>query len=145
MATKTKAKRLTAKSIEAIEADPVARREVPDGGVAGLYLVVRQSGAKSWALRYRHEGKPRKMTLGQYPKMSLASARNRANEALDKLMLGEDPAADALAEKAAAKAASEADRDLVKGVVANFIRRHCSKRKDAPGRRDCSRRTSFPR
>jgi Arm DNA-binding domain len=46
---------------------PETRREVPDGKVVGLYLVHQRSGAKSWALRYRANGKPRKLTLGRYP------------------------------------------------------------------------------
>jgi hypothetical protein len=30
---------------------PAKRREVPDGKISGLYLVVQPSGQKSWALR----------------------------------------------------------------------------------------------
>jgi Arm DNA-binding domain len=40
------------------------RREIPDPGCAGLHLVVQPSGKKSWAVRYRIQGKPRKLTLG---------------------------------------------------------------------------------
>lgn len=41
------------------------RREIPDGGCPGLYLVVQRSGHKSWALRFRRpNGKPAKLTLG---------------------------------------------------------------------------------
>ena len=39
------------------------RREVPDPGCAGLYLVVQPSGRKSFAVRYRFAGQPRKLTL----------------------------------------------------------------------------------
>ena len=35
-----------------------ARREVPDGKIVGLYLVLQPSGARSWALRYRFAGTP---------------------------------------------------------------------------------------
>ena len=32
---------------------PEKRREMPDGKISGLYLVLQPSGAKYWALRYR--------------------------------------------------------------------------------------------
>ncbi len=57
---------LTARAVEATKPDPKKRREVPDGGLPGLYLVVQISGSKGWAVRYRHNGKPRKLTLGKY-------------------------------------------------------------------------------
>ena len=41
------------------------RREIPDAGAAGLYLVVQPSGAKSWALRFRRpNGDRAKLVLG---------------------------------------------------------------------------------
>jgi hypothetical protein len=53
---------LTAKKIENIK-PRASRQEVPDGGCRGLYLVVQPSGRKSWAVRYRFNDKPRKLTL----------------------------------------------------------------------------------
>ena len=49
------AKGLTTKSIENLKAG-AARREVPDGSCAGLYLVVQPTGVRSWAARYRLNG-----------------------------------------------------------------------------------------
>jgi Arm DNA-binding domain len=54
---------------------PDKRKEVPDGKIAGLYLVLQPSGAKSWAARYRVDGAPRKLTLGPYPALDLAKAQ----------------------------------------------------------------------
>ncbi|MHB2209251.1 hypothetical protein [Methylobacterium sp. CM6257] len=43
---------------------PEARvREFSDGGLPGLYLVIQPSGTRSAALRYRHVGRTRNMTL----------------------------------------------------------------------------------
>jgi Arm DNA-binding domain len=61
---------------------PDKRRETPDGKVTGLYLITQPSGARSWAIRYRANGLPRKLTLGAYPAVDLATARRRAQEAL---------------------------------------------------------------
>jgi hypothetical protein len=61
---------------------PERRREVSDGKVVGLYLIHQKSGAKSWALRYRANGKPKKLTLGRYPTVDLATARRRLKKPL---------------------------------------------------------------
>ena len=125
---KRKARPLTARGVEAIESDPIARREIPDGGAPGLYLVVQPSGAKSWAYRYRLQGKPKKVVLGKFPEMSLASARRKAENAADAVAHGGDPAAAKQAEKAAEKAeALDPDHELVKTIVADFLTRHASK------------------
>lgn len=55
-------KRLTNLSVESMKAGQ-ARREIADTGARGLYLVVQPSGVKSFAVRYRFGGKPRKLTL----------------------------------------------------------------------------------
>jgi hypothetical protein len=55
------------------------RYEVPDGKVRGLLIVQpAPSGVKSWAVRYRYNGKPRKLTIGRYsyPEISLETARS---------------------------------------------------------------------
>jgi integrase len=103
---------------------PQARKEVPDGRVRGLYLVLQPSGARSWALRYRASGKPVKLTLGPYPALDLATARRRAQEALGDVAGGTDPAEAKKAARAAAKAEREAETDLVETVVAQFVERY---------------------
>src|ERR671916_1035127 len=85
------AKTLTIQSIERIKPDPAKRREIPDGLLVGLYFVIQPSGARSWAVRYRHGGKPRKLTLGGYPALDLGTARERARQALQAVAKGDDP------------------------------------------------------
>jgi hypothetical protein len=101
------------------------RREVPDGGCAGLYLVVQPSGAKSWACRFRFEGKPRKLTLGSWPKIKLGDARKKlATDALVKCSNGIDPTV----EKREAKIeAIDRSRDTVKIRAEQFIELHAKK------------------
>ena len=67
--------RLTARSIEVIKPHKV-RQEIPDALLPGLYFIVQPSGARSWAVRYRHGGRPRKHTLGPYPLIDLKAARD---------------------------------------------------------------------
>ena len=55
------------------------RQELADGKIGGLFLVIQPSGAKSWAVRYRAEGAPRKYTIGSFPEIDLAETRRRAH------------------------------------------------------------------
>jgi Arm DNA-binding domain len=92
---------LTVKSIENLKPGPV-RREVPDGLLPGLYFVIQPSGKSSWACRYRAGGRPRKLTIGAYPAISLKKARELAREAIGKVAEGGDPGAERKAAKASA-------------------------------------------
>ena len=49
-----------------------------DGG--GLYMVVQKGGSKSWMLRTTIDGKRREIGLGSFPTITLAKARERAQE-----------------------------------------------------------------
>ena len=72
------AKALTAKAVEKQQPDPDRRREIPDGLLPGLYLVVQPTGAKSWAVRFRANGRTAKVTLGRWPGLGPATARGVA-------------------------------------------------------------------
>jgi integrase len=105
---------------------PEKRREIPDGKISGLYLVLQPSGARSWAVRYRVDGAPRKLTIGPYPAVDLATARKRAQEALGDLAGGVDPAA----LKKAAKDTRRAEvlaADRVDSVVTLFVDRYAKR------------------
>jgi hypothetical protein len=103
------------------------RREVPDGKVSGLYLVVQPSGAKSWALRYRRSGIPRKLTLGSYPALVLQEARRKALEALGEIAKGNDPGEAKTVAREAARAEREAEVDQVERVVDSYIERYAKR------------------
>ena len=65
------------------------------GGAPGLQLLVSPAGTKSWRLFYRlpGAGKRRSMSLGRFPGVSLAEARQRALAALAAASAGNDPKA----------------------------------------------------
>ena len=85
---------------------------------------MQPSGAKSWAVRYRANGIPKKLTLGSYPALSLRAARERAQAATGEVAGGKDPAAEKKAARQAAKAARGAQSDRVERVVERFIELH---------------------
>jgi integrase len=113
--------KLTAVSIA--NAKPGAtRREIPDGGCRGLYLVVQPTGRRSWAVRYRFAGKPRKLTLAGFP--PLAAARKAAADALLAVTQGKDPAATELGAKAAA---AKRELDTVDRLAAQYIEQYAKR------------------
>ncbi len=132
---------LTVKAIEKLKPDPAKRREVPDGTVGSLYLVIQPSGEKSWAVRYRYGGKPRKLTLGPLYKpdpldkeakapapvlgrpLDLKGARMLAGRALDAVASGRDPGVEKIAARRLA-ASGVADRDRFDTVAVQFITRY---------------------
>lgn len=61
------------------------------GDSAGLYLQVEPSGGKLWRMKYRIDGREKKLSIGAYPEVSLAEARKRRNEAREQLAAGKDP------------------------------------------------------
>jgi integrase len=125
-------KALTDKRLEALEkaAAPAARQEIPDGLLPGLYLIRQPSKAMSWAVRYRAAGKPRKVTLGTYPAISLKVARELGGKALRAAAEGRDPAREKQDAKAEAKrqAAEElrGQRDLFENVAVEFMKRYAA-------------------
>jgi hypothetical protein len=95
---------LTAPAVQRLRAGK-ERREIPDGGCAGLYLIIQPGGARSWALRFRRPGgKTAKLTLGPVDlsgketqnepvlgaPLTLASARRLATELHRQRAMGKD-------------------------------------------------------
>jgi integrase len=111
--------RLTALSIENLKPGPV-RREIPDPGAKGLYVVVQASGHKGFAVRYRNgAGKPCKLTIGSWPAISLVAARAAAAAALVEVERGHDPGETKKTAKAKAEAAAA---DTVRAVAEMYMR-----------------------
>lgn len=79
------------------------------GGVAGLLLQVKESGARTWILRVRVGGKRRDMGLGGFPSVTLAGARELAREARHAVGEGIDPVAQRTAARKAAAAAIQSN------------------------------------
>ncbi len=86
-------KPLTDRAVQAAKAPAKGVAEITDAAVTGLQLRVTASGVKSWALRYRWGGAPRRLALGRYPTVGLAEARAAALEALRRVAAGADPGA----------------------------------------------------
>jgi integrase len=66
-----------------------AKANIADGG--GLTLQRQPSGAWLWFYRYRFGGKPSRLSLGAYPTVTLAQARETHRAAKDTLAQGINP------------------------------------------------------
>jgi len=73
----------------------------------GLHLLVYPNGSKLWQMRYRFEGKEKTASLGKYPEVSLAQAREKRDQ-MRKLIANDiDPVQSQKIAKEAKKLAQE--------------------------------------
>lgn len=102
-------------------AKPAARDyKIADSG--GLFLLVTPAGGKLWRLKFRIDGKERKLSLGRYPDISLSEARKRRDAAREQVALGNDPAREKQRKKIQAKLS-------VDNTFAAIAAEYCAKRK----------------
>ena len=120
-------KALTAASVERIKPPASGQVEYFDKGFPGLALRLSYGGGKSWVFFYRASGKLRRYTLGTYPALGLADAREAWREARQEAQAGRDPAASKKQEQAATDFASVAaewlQRDQAKNRTAAAVKR----------------------
>lgn len=94
--------------------------QVADGD--GLILEVRPSGQKAWLYRYRVHGRQEKLSLGDYPEISLARSRELHFEARRQVTEGKSPATSKREEK---RRLSD-DLQTVRGLAKAYIDDHVS-------------------
>ena len=107
---------LTDMTIRKLVAEGEARVEVWDAKIPGFGVRASGRGTKSFILVYRFRSKPRRLTLGRYPTLSLSDARQRASEVLRSVQLGIDPEQTQVAPPSAHEFSK---------VVGAFVMQHC--------------------
>ncbi len=107
--------------------DKLIRSLVPKGKTYiqsdgdGMYLEVTPKGSKRWRLKYRIAGKENRLSLGIYPQVSLAEAREKCQAARKQIANGIDPSQarkDAEAQKMAEARVEEERRGTLFEAVA---------------------------
>ena len=88
----------------------------------GLFVLVQPSGGKLWRLKYRVDGREKKLGFGTYPEVSLSDARKRRDEARELVASGKDPSR----EKQRDKARARIDAGNTFTAIAN---EYCAKRR----------------
>jgi integrase len=92
----------------------------------GLYLIVHPGTQnKTWAVRCRQNGRPRKFTIGRYPVYGLAEAREAAARILRTVSEGRDP--------------GRPNAGSVDATIAQFLERHARRKYRPSTLREVSR------
>ncbi len=113
---------LTDKKIESAKPAPErARYMLWDEVAPSLALRVTDKGHKSFVVQRRVNGRMVKLTLGEYPALGLADARDKAHEALKDMTRGVDP------RQSAPVRASGLRRESFEAAVESYIKREVEK------------------
>lgn len=108
-----------------------ARYDIREGQGNGLAIRCSTSGQKTWVYFYHFEGKKRRMTLGNYPAMSLSEARKRHRAAMTALSHGKDPGSERIQNKIEAKGAPTVNL-LIKEYIEKYAKAPKSKTDNTP-------------
>jgi integrase len=130
-------KALTAIGIRNLRAT-AKRQEIP-AGARGLYVVQQPSGRISYAVRFRIDGVPKKLTLDRG--VTLAEARVAAAKVFADLERGVDPIA---SKRTAKQAKALADADTFQSIAGEYQKREGSKLRSAIWRRSVLERLVYP-
>ncbi len=123
---------LTDLAIRKMAPDKAKRIEIWDTRLPGFGVRVFPSGIKSFVLVYRHDGRPRRMTIGRYPVIGLAEARAKALDALKVIDAGQDPLAPP-------DAGQQPERYTFAEAARLFVELHCNRYNRAVTARDTER------
>jgi len=116
--------KMTDRSIAALRPPATGQVDYWDSKLPGFGIRVAAGGRKSWTLLYRRGPMKRRWTLGTYPPMPLADARETAEKALHGVQYaGRDPAAEKKLERVA---------ETFEELARDYIERH-AKRESVPG------------
>lgn len=90
MSTEIRSRKFTSAHIAALKPNATVC-DISDPAIPGLVLRVGISGSKAWLFRFRWEGTPTRITLGKFPSVGLAEARQLALKNREWLDKGIDP------------------------------------------------------
>lgn len=87
----------------------------------GLFLMITPTGGKLWRFKYTLNGKPNTLSFGPYPEVSLATARDKRQEAREMLAKGIDPSQ---ARKAVQESRAEAEANCFEPIAREWHREY---------------------
>jgi integrase len=114
-------KNLTSRFCETVKAPSGNRLEVADSSPRSWNLILRVSPtAKSWEVRFRINGKRRRIAMGGFPSVSLEKARTRSLEIGAMVADGQDP----VEAEAGEKRAALTFRDVANEYIESYCKKH---------------------
>lgn len=81
-------RKLTSKVVEFLNSPGPKRMDVWDTVLQGFGVRVSPTGRKAWFVMVRPDGQPKRVTIGTYPAISLADAREQAGKIIHDVQLG---------------------------------------------------------
>lgn len=114
---------LTDAALQRLKKPPEGQVEYFDRGYPGLALRISYGGSRTFGYYYRYAGKLRRMTLGVYPSMTLANARDAWRKAREEVAAKRDPAR---------ARANETGATDFSGVFEEWLRRDQSENRSLP-------------
>ncbi len=96
-----------------------------DAGAPGLALRITERGVKSWSVYYRLDSKHQRLTIGTWPEIGVAVARDQARVIKSRAKTGVDPKRAREAERAAAEAEVS---DTFGAIAEQYIKIECLER-----------------
>ncbi|MFO1125098.1 MAG: tyrosine-type recombinase/integrase [Methylocystis sp.] len=117
--------RLTDTIVKTLAAPATGNKIHYDVDLSGFGVRVTAAGARSFVLNYRVGVRERRLTIGRWPDWRVAAAREEARRLKRQIDVGEDPLADAEAERGA---------PTVADLCARFQSEHLLKRRPATQR-----------
>jgi integrase len=115
----------TAKRLDSLKAE-TERVDYWDDSLPGFVLRVTPDGTKTFSVMYRIGGRRRRYTLGAYPVLLLADARDRAKDALELVRRGVDPSEEKKRQEEA-EVARRAEGFTFEALVQRFLDEYVSK------------------
>ena len=109
--------KFTDRSIKALKAPASGRIDYWAADLPGFGVRVSDSGRKTWGVMYRAGGVQRRLTLGTYPAIGLASARKGARGTLHAVAHGKDPSAEKKAQRLAETVSELVELTITGAVV----------------------------
>lgn len=94
----------------------------------GLYIEISPNGGKWWRYKYRYEGKEKRISLGTFPDVSLAKARENHTAARKLLADGINPSEDRKIKKATKKLKAE---NSFEQVARAWVKSHMQNKADS--------------
>src|SRR3546814_9108809 len=92
------------------------------GDLLGVFLLGQPSVGRLGRLKYRIDGREKKLGIGTYPEVSLSDARRRRDEAREMIAAGKDPSREKQRDKLRSK-------ELAGDTFTLIAAEYCNKRK----------------
>lgn len=106
--------KITKSYVDRLSTPEIGQAFIRDTELKGFAVRITSSGAKSFILEKRIDGKVKRLTLGRYPELTVEQARREAHKLLGHIAIGRNPVAEKKQEVLQGTTLQQAFDDFVK-------------------------------